>query len=174
MRALYLTGKTSLPTLALSDVADPIPQPGEVLIRLAAAALNHRDLFLVHGRLEEACILGSDGAGLIAEANGIEGWHVGDEVLINPSMAWGDRVDAQGDDFFTGPAIDRGFQPLTRAQIEIHRDFHQEQVLMSHDHHPNRARRNRLAATERVTQPAWLNEACIDGRGAATGPGAPN
>jgi len=99
MRALKLDGKTSLTDLALSDVADPIPKPGEVLIRLDAAALNHRDLYLVHGRLEGASILGSDGAGAIAETNGVAGWQAGDEVLINPSMAWGDQSSAQGDDF---------------------------------------------------------------------------
>jgi len=99
MRALKLTGKTSLTDLTLSEVADPIPQPGEVLIRLAAAALNHRDLHLVHGRLEGSCILGSDGAGGIAETNGVAGWEADDEVLINPSMAWGDQSSAQGDDF---------------------------------------------------------------------------
>jgi zinc-binding alcohol dehydrogenase/oxidoreductase len=99
MRALRLTGKTSLTDLTLSEVADPIPQPGEVLIRLAAAALNHRDLHLVHGRLEGSCILGSDGAGVIAETNGVAGWQADDEVLINPSLAWGDQSSAQGDDF---------------------------------------------------------------------------
>ena len=99
MRALQLTGKTTLTDLNLSDVADPVPQPGEVLIRLAAAALNHRDLYLVHHGFEGACVLGSDGAGVIADANGVVGWQPDDEVLINPSMAWGDQSDAQGDDF---------------------------------------------------------------------------
>jgi len=99
MRALQLTGKTSLEELTLSDVHDPIPQSGEVLIRLSAAALNHRDLYLVHSGFEGTCILGSDGAGVVADANGVEGWQAGQEVLICPSMAWGDGSDAHGDDF---------------------------------------------------------------------------
>jgi NADPH:quinone reductase-like Zn-dependent oxidoreductase len=44
MRAFKIVETTSLAELALSEVPDPPPAAGEVLIRLRAAALNHRDL----------------------------------------------------------------------------------------------------------------------------------
>ena len=35
--------------VALADVADPVPAPGQVLIRVRAAALNHPDLLMTRG-----------------------------------------------------------------------------------------------------------------------------
>ncbi len=63
----------------------PIPQPGEgeVLVRIHAAALNRRDLFITQGlypKIRLPVTLGSDGAGEVD----------GEAVVINPMLHWGD------------------------------------------------------------------------------------
>src|SRR5689334_17628193 len=82
-------------TLRLADVDPPVPGPGEVLVRLRAAALNPYDWHVLRGdprmarlsptvglRRPAAPVAGVDGAGEI-EAVGpdVHGVAVGDEVL---------------------------------------------------------------------------------------------
>lgn len=87
----------------LKQVADPIPSAGYAQVRLQAAALNHRDLWIQKGRyagLKFPIIPGSDGTGMV-EAVGADAdrdW-VGRIVVINPSLAWGDDPRAQGKEF---------------------------------------------------------------------------
>ncbi|HKV44363.1 MAG TPA: zinc-binding dehydrogenase [bacterium] len=82
------------------SVADPAPGPGEVLVRVRAAALNHRDLFICKGQyagLRFPIILGSDGTGDVVEVGaGVADVRRGDRVVINPSLDWGDDPRAQG------------------------------------------------------------------------------
>jgi zinc-binding alcohol dehydrogenase/oxidoreductase len=90
MRALVLEG-AGLEGARLRDWPDPTPKPGEVLIRLRAAALNHRDLWACRGWKEGAQpgVLGSDGAGIVVEVGaGVPDLAVGAEVVINPSLHW--------------------------------------------------------------------------------------
>jgi NADPH:quinone reductase-like Zn-dependent oxidoreductase len=100
MRAVRLTG---IDQLSLASVPDPVPGPGEALVSVKAAALNHRDVWIKSGHyaaVKYPCIPGSDGAGVVA-AVGPEtapDW-VGREVIINPSLGWGDSERAQGNDF---------------------------------------------------------------------------
>ncbi len=69
-----------------------IQRPDDVLVRIAAAALNRLDLFVIgglpHTDLAWPHILGSDGAGVV-EATGPEaaGFARGDRVLINPGLS---------------------------------------------------------------------------------------
>jgi NADPH:quinone reductase-like Zn-dependent oxidoreductase len=68
--------------LTIDDVPQPQPQPGEALVRIRAAALNHRDVYITQGlypNIALPCILGADGAG---EADGRA-------VLIDPTIGWG-------------------------------------------------------------------------------------
>lgn len=67
----------------LDEVPQPQPSQGETLVRVRAAALNHRDVFITQGlypNIKLPCILGADGAG---EANG-------NAVVIDPAMGWGE------------------------------------------------------------------------------------
>jgi NADPH:quinone reductase-like Zn-dependent oxidoreductase len=77
--------------LRYEDVATPAPKAGEVLIRLKAAAVNHRDLFLRMGRqLADALPFtpGSDGAGVVETIGaGVQGVAPGDEVVIFPVLS---------------------------------------------------------------------------------------
>src|SRR5688500_1659079 len=100
MRAVQLTGVNQL---AIAEVPEPQPGPGEVLVALRASALNHRDVWIKAGQyagLKWPCIPGSDGAGVVVECGkGTDPAWLGTDVIINPSFGWGDRQDAQGAQF---------------------------------------------------------------------------
>jgi zinc-binding alcohol dehydrogenase/oxidoreductase len=80
--------------LRYEDAPDPAPGPGEVLIRLGAASLNHLDLWVRKGlpSVPKPRILGADGAGVV-EGLGVdvEGLDEGQRVVINPGIAVGPR-----------------------------------------------------------------------------------
>jgi NADPH:quinone reductase-like Zn-dependent oxidoreductase len=79
--------------LELADVPEPTPDVGEVVVELKAAALNRRDLGIVAGRYgaELPIVPGSDGAGIRRDT--------GEEVVILPSLRWGDREEHPGPRF---------------------------------------------------------------------------
>lgn len=81
--------------LRLETVPDPQPGAGEVVVELRAAALNRRDTYVRKGLGSNAFPLplvpGSDGAGIRRDT--------GEEVVILPSLDWGEREDAPGDAF---------------------------------------------------------------------------
>lgn len=93
----------ALNKIEIAAVVAPAPGPGEVLVHVQAAALNHRDLWIKLGQyagIEYPLIPGSDGTGVIADiGEGVVDWAVGDEIVINPSFDWGDSEHAQGSDF---------------------------------------------------------------------------
>jgi NADPH:quinone reductase-like Zn-dependent oxidoreductase len=81
--------------LRVEEVPDPEPGPGEVLVRLRAASLNHLDLWLRRGlpSVPKPRILGADGAGVVAGlGGGAAGFSVGDPVLLNPGLDDGARI----------------------------------------------------------------------------------
>jgi len=92
MKALVITEKGT--PLELLTVADKVAGPGQALVRVHAAALNHRDLWIQKGQyagLRYPIIPGSDGAGVV-EAVGGSAEHadwVGKEVIIDPALNWG-------------------------------------------------------------------------------------
>lgn len=89
--------------LALTDIPIPVPAPGEVLIRLEAAAVNHRDLWIwqgQYGQISYPCVPGSDGAGTVVEVTrDADQGLVGKAVLINPALSWGSYRAGPGKDF---------------------------------------------------------------------------
>lgn len=76
-----------------ADVEMPPPGPGKVRVEVVASALNHLDLWLRLGMPRPPVmpmVPGCDGAGVVAEVGeGVTGWQLGDEVVINPSLACG-------------------------------------------------------------------------------------
>jgi len=81
--------------LSLDDVPDPAPAPGEVLIRLRAASLNHLDIWLRRGlpSVPKPRILGADGAGVVeALGEGVDGFAEGDRVVLNPGLEDGAHI----------------------------------------------------------------------------------
>jgi len=101
MKALLLAEKNQ--PLQQVDVSTPTAGPGEFLIRLDAAALNHRDVFIQQGLypgIKLPAILGSDGAGTVIETGeGVDSTWRGQAVVINPAMHWGDNPKFYGSDF---------------------------------------------------------------------------
>jgi len=91
--------------LAIEDLPIPQTNPGNAVVKLSAAALNRRDVFIWQGRyaqLKYPVVLGSDGAGIVASTGAFDDEHwVGREVIINPSLGWGDNPRAQNPDTFT-------------------------------------------------------------------------
>ena len=100
MQAVRLTGVNEL---AVADVAEPVPAAGEVRVRVRAAALNHRDVWIKTGQyagLKWPVIPGSDGAGTVdAVGDGVSPVWIGRDVVVNPSFGWGDDARAQGREF---------------------------------------------------------------------------
>ena len=91
MHALVLVGKDQ--ELAFQEVEMPVITEGSVLVKLKAAALNHRDVWIqkgMYGGIKYPTILGSDGAGTTPD---------GQAVIINPSIRWGNDQRFQGKDF---------------------------------------------------------------------------
>jgi NADPH:quinone reductase-like Zn-dependent oxidoreductase len=93
MKAVRLHEIGGPQNLRVEDVPQPDPQAGETLVRVRAAALNHRDVFITQGlypNITLPCTIGADGAG---EAGG-------KAVVIDPTIGWGNdervwRADAR-------------------------------------------------------------------------------
>jgi NADPH:quinone reductase-like Zn-dependent oxidoreductase len=89
MKALVLTEKNSLPQFVERE--EPALEHEMVLVKLKAASLNHRDIWIMRGQyagLRYPIVPGSDGAGLCE----------GREVVIQPGSGWGhdERFQAGG------------------------------------------------------------------------------
>lgn len=112
MHAVQITPPIAVGDLKPVETPTPEAGAGEVRVRLRAAALNHRDLYLVQGGRTpagHAFVIGSDGAGKIdAIGAGVEGVHVGQEVVVYPAMRWGEREDAPGPGFEVLGGADNG------------------------------------------------------------------
>lgn len=83
------------------ELPDPEPGPGEARVDLVAAALNRRDWWIRKGgKVTLPVVLGSDGAGIVSAVGAdVEDVAVGDEVVINPALSWGDAEVAPGPEF---------------------------------------------------------------------------
>lgn len=103
MIAARLVGFGDPPAFSLDEMPDPAPGPGEVAVAVRAAALNRRDRWIWTDPEESTdlpVILGSDGAGtIVAVGAGVDDLAVGDDVVIDPTLGWGDREDEPGESF---------------------------------------------------------------------------
>jgi NADPH:quinone reductase-like Zn-dependent oxidoreductase len=89
--------------LRLEEWPTPVPGPGEVVVRVRAAALNHRDVWIRRGQYAGIllpAILGSDATGEVVAAGDADAnsW-LGQEVVIDPSLDWGPDSRAQAGTF---------------------------------------------------------------------------
>ena len=77
------------------DYPKPAAGSGEVLVKVKAAALNHRDVWITKGMyagIKYPTILGSDGVGeVVAVGEGGDEALIGQDVILNPNVGWGDN-----------------------------------------------------------------------------------
>jgi zinc-binding alcohol dehydrogenase/oxidoreductase len=106
MKAMVLRELGGPDQLSYEDVPEPEPGPGETVVRLRAAALNRRDVFVTYGQYPGSrpealpVILGSDGSGeVVARGEGAAGPDEGTEVVINPALYWGDDPRKPGREY---------------------------------------------------------------------------
>ena len=97
MQAYRFDSFGSLDELRLRDEPAPVPQRGEVLVRVHAVSLNFRDLAMVRGRYPRPCYPGliptSDAAGeIVAVGEGVKAYKPGDRVMgaFHPRWFGGD------------------------------------------------------------------------------------
>jgi NADPH:quinone reductase-like Zn-dependent oxidoreductase len=86
--------------LRYEDVDDPTAGPGEVLVSLRAAGLNHVDVWVRKGlpSVPKPRILGADGAGVVADlGEGVDGFAIGDRVVVNPGIVHDGRITVIGE-----------------------------------------------------------------------------
>ena len=88
MRAVVCSRFDGIDALALGEMADPVPGPGDVLVDVHAAALSHMDTLMVSGRYQMKPALpfvpGSDATGVvIAVGEGVGRVRVGDRVACS-------------------------------------------------------------------------------------------
>lgn len=90
MRAAIFYENGGPEVVRIEEVPRPEPGPGEVLIEVRAAAMNHLDLWIRRGLPIETTmphIGGSDIAGVVAEVGErTVGVAVGERVVVNPSL----------------------------------------------------------------------------------------
>ncbi|MBX3483689.1 NAD(P)-dependent alcohol dehydrogenase [Phenylobacterium sp.] len=116
MRAYRFDTLDGPDALRLREEADPVPQRGEVLVRVHAVSLNFRDLAMVRGRYPRPCFPGlipvSDAAGeVVAVGEGVRAFKAGDRVMgafhprwfggEMPSTIQADSYGAESDGWLT-------------------------------------------------------------------------
>ncbi|KAF7194333.1 Zinc-type alcohol dehydrogenase-like protein YogA [Pseudocercospora fuligena] len=116
-------GKVYYP-LKVIEQPEPTPKDNEVVIKVIAAALNHRDLFIrqaLYGAIGFGVPLLADGCGTVVKTGSsaeAKKWQ-GKRVIINPGQGWKD--DPDGPESSKGYAILGGtkLNPLGTAQEMI-------------------------------------------------------
>jgi NADPH:quinone reductase-like Zn-dependent oxidoreductase len=96
MRAVRIHAFGGPEVLRLENVPEPRPGPGELLVRLRATSVNHRDIWIRRGhphpayRIDLPGILGIDVCGDVVDAgDDVEGFRPGDRVTASPYMQCG-------------------------------------------------------------------------------------
>jgi NADPH2:quinone reductase len=92
MKAVFFRKHGGNEVLEYGDRPDPKPGPGEVVVAIRAAAMNHLDIFVRNGipHVPLPQIPGADGSGVVDEVGpGVIGLVPGDRVLIQPGLSCG-------------------------------------------------------------------------------------
>jgi NADPH:quinone reductase-like Zn-dependent oxidoreductase len=94
MKAAVIREHGDLEVLEVREVETPRPGPGEVVLKVLCAGLNHLDIWVRKGRsgakLQMPHVLGSDAVGtVVALGAGVDSPKVGEEVIVNPALNCG-------------------------------------------------------------------------------------
>ncbi|NJN41142.1 MAG: zinc-binding dehydrogenase [Flammeovirgaceae bacterium] len=128
MKALILAGAGKI---ELRDVPIPEVKPGCALVKIKAIALNRRDEWIREGKypkIKLGAIMGSDGAGVVEKVHDEDHqpW-VGQEVIINPNIDWGDNPNIQSRHYtILGMPVDGTFAEYISIPVDRlhHKPFH--------------------------------------------------
>jgi putative PIG3 family NAD(P)H quinone oxidoreductase len=120
MRAVTVTEPGGPEMLAWTEVPDPVCGPGEVIVDVAATAVNRADLLQRQGFYPPppgaSDILGLECSGVISEVGeGVTGWSVGDEVCaLLSGGGYAERVAVPAGQLLPRPA---GVELATAAAL---------------------------------------------------------
>lgn len=122
MKAVILEGVNQ--PFVYTDVPMPEIEAGEVLVKVHAAAFNHRDLWIQKGQyggLRFPSIQGSDGCGVVEKiGEGVDAAWLNREVVINPSLNWGNNPHTQAKDYIIlGMAQDGTFAEYVKVPARL-------------------------------------------------------
>jgi len=114
VRALLSDAPGGPETLRLAELADPTPGPGELLVRVRAAAINYPDVLIIEDKYQfkppRPFAPGGEIAGEVeAVGEGVTGWALGDRLIAVPG--WGglvEKIVIKANSAFRLPA-NRGF-----------------------------------------------------------------
>ena len=86
MRALLSREPGGPETLRIEDVPDPVPGPGELLVRVRACSINYPDVLIIEDKYQlrpsRPFAPGSEIAGEVVEVGErVEGWSAGDRLI---------------------------------------------------------------------------------------------
>jgi NADPH:quinone reductase-like Zn-dependent oxidoreductase len=94
MRAALFRRHGGPEVMEVAQVPDPVAGPGQVLVRVRAAALNHLDVWVRRGlpalQVSFPHVMGGDVCGVVAALGpGAQGVKEGDRVVVNPGISCG-------------------------------------------------------------------------------------
>ena len=100
MKALVLSAPNKIEII---EKEKPNIGPGEALVRIKAASLNHRDQWCREDKypnIQYGTTLGSDGAGIVEQVGDKSDNHwLQKEVVINPNIFWGANPAVQSSEY---------------------------------------------------------------------------
>ncbi|KAL2008622.1 hypothetical protein VTN00DRAFT_6816 [Thermoascus crustaceus] len=145
-KAIFITnvdGKPGKPgqvyyPLAVRTLPQPTPQGRELLVKLNAASLNHRDLFLrqhLYPGVTFDVPLGSDGVGTVVsvgpDVKNPQQWQ-GKRVILNPGLGWKDSPDGPEDP--TGYKIMGGTKFYNKGTLQEYVTIDETEVEEAPEH----------------------------------------
>jgi NADPH2:quinone reductase len=102
MKAWHLNDTTGPDALEIVEIDEIQPGQGQIRVKLEMRGLNHLDLWVRRGLPKPhnlPHILGADGAGRVdAIGDGVSGFDIGDEIIIDPTISCGTCTHCGRDD----------------------------------------------------------------------------
>jgi NADPH:quinone reductase-like Zn-dependent oxidoreductase len=86
VKALLSAAPGGPETLRLTELPDPVPGPGQLLVRVKACAINYPDVLIIEDKYQfkppRPFAPGGEIAGIVeAAGEGVEGWRAGDRLI---------------------------------------------------------------------------------------------
>jgi len=86
LKALLSTAPGGPETLKLTEVDNPVPGPGQLLVRVKACAINYPDVLIIEDKYQfkpdRPFAPGGEIAGIVeAAGDGVTGWSPGDRLI---------------------------------------------------------------------------------------------